>query len=128
VTAAPRPATLAIAAGGALGTALRAGLGLALAPFAGVWPWATFAENLLGAFLLAYAFGRADRARGPAWLRHPGFTTGVLGSFTTFSALTVEVSARAPAVGVIYAAATLVGGLALAGLGWRAGRAPGAPS
>lgn len=119
----PSPAaTWAIAAGGALGTALRAGLGLALAPVVGAWPWATFAANLAGAFVLAFAFGRADRGRGPAWMRHPGVTTGLLGSFTTFSALAVEVGRLAPAVGAAYAAATLAGGLALAALGWRAGR------
>lgn len=118
----PRPPTLAVAVGGAIGTAARAGLGWALAPTAAAWPWSTFLANLLGAFLLAFAFGRADRGRGPSWMHHPGVASGALGAFTTFSALALE-SSRAPiGVALGYACATLVAGAAAAGFGWRAGR------
>jgi CrcB protein len=117
-----RPATFAIAAGAALGTGARALVGLALPLGAAGWAWPTLAVNLLGSFALGAAFGRADRGRGPAWLRGPGFTTGVLGSFTTFSALAVEAGRLALPIGTGYLAASLVGGLLAAALGWRAGR------
>ncbi|MFN2321622.1 MAG: CrcB family protein [Trueperaceae bacterium] len=108
--------------GSVFGTGARALIGLAL-PLAAVgWPWSTLAVNLAGSFALGAVFGRADRARGPAWLRGPGFTTGAVGSFTTFSALTVEASSLEPAAALGYAAASLAGGLLAAALGWRVGR------
>ena len=97
-------------------------VGLALPATAGGWPWSTLAVNVLGSFVLAAVFGRADRGRAPGWLRGPGFTTGALGSFTTFSALALEASALPASAAVGYAAATLAGGLLAAALGWRAGR------
>jgi CrcB protein len=118
----PRPATLPIALGAVLGTGARALVGLALPAGAGGWPWATFAVNVIGSFALGAAFGRADRGRAPTWLRGPGFATGAVGSFTTFSALAVEAGGLATAVGVAYAAASLAGGLVAVALGWRAGR------
>lgn len=120
--AASRPATLAVALGSALGTGGRALVGLALPVAAGGWPWSTLAVNLLGSFALGAVFGWADRGRAPAWWRGPGFTTGVVGSFTTFSALAVETGGLAPWTAIGYAAASLAGGLLAAALGWRAGR------
>jgi CrcB protein len=119
--AAGRPATHAVAVGSARGTGARALVGLALPVAAGGWPWATLAVNVLGGFVLGAVLGRADRRRAPAWLRGPGFTTGVVGSFTTFSALAVETGGLAVGVAVGYAAASLAGGLLAAALGWRAG-------
>ncbi len=116
-----RPATLAVALGSALGTGARALVGLALPGAAGSWPWSTLAINLLGSFALGAVLGWSDRGRAPAWLRGPGFTTGVVGSFTTFSALAVETGGLAVWVGIGYAAASLAGGLLAAALGWRAG-------
>jgi CrcB protein len=121
---AARPATLAIALGAAVGSGARALVGLALPLGAGGWPWPTLAVNLLGSFVLGAVFGRADGGRGPAWVHGPGFTTGVLGSFTTFSALAVEAGRLATPVALGYAAATLAGGLIAAAVGWRVGRGP----
>jgi CrcB protein len=45
----------AVFAGGALGTAARAELAEALPFTAGRWPWATFAVNIVGAFMLGGA-------------------------------------------------------------------------
>lgn len=117
-----RPATFPIAAGALLGTGGRALMGLALPVAAGGWPWSTLAVNLLGSLVLGVVFGWADRGRAPAWLRGPGFTTGALGSFTTFSALAVETGGLAPGAAIGYAGASLVGGLLAAALGWRVGR------
>jgi CrcB protein len=44
----------AIFAGGFLGAVARAELGELLPYDAGGWPWATFAVNIAGAFLLGY--------------------------------------------------------------------------
>ncbi|MDF1524296.1 MAG: CrcB family protein [Trueperaceae bacterium] len=119
---ASRPATLTVALGAAVGTGARALVGLALPMGDGGWPWPTLAVNLLGSFALGAVFGRADRGRGPTWSRGPGVTTGVLGSFTTFSALAVETGRLVPSIALGYAAASLAGGLLAAALGWRTGR------
>ena len=120
--AAGRPATLAIAMGSVLGTGARALVGLALPVAAGGWPWSTLAVNVLGSFALGAAFGLAHRGRAPTWLRGPAFTTGVVGSFTTFSALAVEAGGLAAGLAGAYAGASLAGGLLAATLGWRTAR------
>lgn len=120
--AARRPATLAVAVGSILGTGARALIGLALPVAAGGWPWPTLAVNVLGSFALGAVFGLADRGRAPAWLRGPGFTTGVVGSFTTFSALAVEAGGLAAGTVLGYGAASLAAGLLAVALGWRTGR------
>jgi len=119
---------LAVAAGGALGTAARAG-GVWLAPTAaGAWPTTIFAENLLGAFLLGLLLARVTRPGAPTWLRSPFFSTGALGAFTTFSGLTgdvVEALGSAPVMALGYASASLVMGLIVASVGWWLGRRGG---
>jgi fluoride exporter len=116
---------LEVAAGGAVGTAARAGL-LWLAPTQpGAWPATIFAENVLGALLLGLLLGRLERSGAPQWLRSPFFSIGALGSFTTFSNLAWDVSSTvptAPVLAVGYAAASLLLGLAAAGAGWWLGR------
>lgn len=119
---AARPATLAVAVGSVLGTGARALVGLAVPIAASGWPWSTLAVNVLGSFALGAVFGRADRGRAPALLLGPGFTTGVVGSFTTFSALAVEASGLPIGVALGYAGTSLAGGLLAAALGWRIGR------
>jgi len=116
---------LAVAAGGAVGTAMRAAW-LWWAPTTpGAWPTTIFLENVLGAFLLGLLLGRLARGRSPSWLRSPFFSTGALGSFTTFSNLAWDVGAlgsSAPSLAIAYAAASLALGLAAAATGWWLGR------
>lgn len=132
----------AVAAGGALGTLLRAS-GHALRPQAsGAFPWTTLGENLLGAFVLgwltAWLLARwSPRHTGSSEPPQPGpktpsslrarlfLTTGLLGSFTTFSALAVEgveLLALAPGVGLAYLLASLVLGPLLAWAGLQMGQ------
>lgn len=120
----PRPfasltVLIAVGAGGSLGTLARYCAGEV---FSGVG--STLAVNLLGAFALGVLTGWAPwhqfRMRGQ--VAQSFFTTGVLGSFTTYSALAYELTSMpwAPAIG--YTAATLLGGVALAVSGIVMGR------
>lgn len=76
----------AVAAGGFCGAALRVGLGLWF-PDAPGFPATTLAINVTGtAALAALTSYWQITHRGPSWLR-AGIGTGLLGAFTTFSAL-----------------------------------------
>jgi fluoride exporter len=101
----------AIFLGGALGTLLRAGLLEGLGEGAPGWPWATFAVNLFGAFLLGFLVVRFS----PAFRWRPLLTTGLCGGLTTFSTMQVELltmlEAGRPGIAAGYAAASVVGGL-----------------
>ncbi|QCB95461.1 CrcB family protein [Cellulomonas shaoxiangyii] len=88
-----RPGLVAlVAAGGAVGTLARQGLGGALGGGAG-WPVATTVENLVGALALGLLLGALGRgAESPrARAVRLAVGTGVLGGFTTFSTLAIEV-------------------------------------
>lgn len=79
-----------VAVGGAIGTALRAGITLAIGDDLG--PALVPLVNVVGAFLIGILFGW--RSRMPASSRAQRVQlflgTGVLGGFTTYSALAVE--------------------------------------
>lgn len=109
-----------------MGTVLR-GLSLLLGgPAAGGIPWVTVAENLGGAFLLGLMTMVLFRGAPHATRLHLFLATGVLGSFTTFSALAVDVVHLAHSgVGshaILYLIVSIPGGLAAAFLGLIAGR------
>jgi CrcB protein len=116
----PRRARLelyaAIAAGGAAGALARAGLVQAWAPAPGAWPWATFAANVAGAFLLGLFATRLQERVPPSTLRRPLLGTGFCGALTTFSTLDLEVLrlVRRHCTGLAagYLAASLVCGFA----------------
>lgn len=56
----------------------------------GSLPWGTFAVNMTGSFLLGLLFALiTERAALPASFRGP-LMIGVIGSYTTFSTLTLE--------------------------------------
>jgi fluoride exporter len=114
---------LAVLGGGAVGTGLRLAVDLALPHGGAVFPVGTLLVNLVGAFALGLLVGRVW-PDAPEWLR-AGLGPGLLGSFTTFSALTVSAveltAAGTVAVAVAYVAASLLGGLLAAALGLRLG-------
>ncbi|MEX2256525.1 MAG: fluoride efflux transporter CrcB [Acidimicrobiia bacterium] len=124
-----RPGDLAlIAAGGAVGSLARYGLGEAFPIEPHHFPATTFAINVTGAFLLGVLLEALTRRRTPEhWLRFL-LGVGVLGAFTTFSSFMVEIVELARdghgALAAGYTIASVLAGLVavLAGLvaaGWR---------
>ncbi|WAB84332.1 CrcB family protein [Microcella daejeonensis] len=109
---------LAVIAGGMLGTSLRFALDTALPNAPTGLAASTLLVNAVGSLALGVVAG-ALPARAPRWLR-AGLTAGLLGSFTTFSALAVSVVLLADAGLALPAAASLALNLAL-GLGAAAG-------
>lgn len=104
--------------GGSLGVLARAGLDHA-SPTSGGFPTTTFAINLLGALALAVLI-ETLAMRGPDAGRRRALRlllgTGVLGGFTTYSALAVQTDALLrsgqPELALSYAAGTVTLGLA----------------
>lgn len=117
----------AVFAGGAVGTALRAGIG-ALVPPVDAVPLATIGINVVGAFALGLLLAVLGR-RGPDLGRRRAVRvtvgTGVLGGFTTFSALAVDTAGLLASgqvlEGLLYVGGTVLAGLAAAAAGTRLG-------
>ena len=112
---APR-VTAAIALGGAVGATARwavaeiaDAVGTSHVP--GTWPWATLTVNIVGCLLIGLAARNLARET-VAWAF---VVTGVLGGFTTFSALAVELNDFADAdrlpMAVLYGGVTLAVGV-----------------
>lgn len=79
----------AVGAGGAVGALGRVGLEQAWPTAAGNWPWATFAVNILGAFLLGSLM--TGLRHGPISIpTYRLLGTGFCGALTTFSTMQVE--------------------------------------
>ena len=98
---------LLVALGGALGAATRYVAERAVSGRRGE-PWGTFVVNVSGSFLLGLLLGLR---RGDTVTTVLG--TGVLGSYTTFSAYAVQVVRGAR----LYAVLSVLAGVAAAGLG-----------
>ena len=106
----------AIFCGGIVGALARTGLAQAFPDSAHTWPWAIFAINVVGAFLLGYFVTRlAERLPTSAYKR-PFLGTGACGALTTFSTVQLELfkmtRSHEWALAVSYAAATLAAGFA----------------
>jgi CrcB protein len=105
---------VAIAAGGAIGALARVGLSQAFPSAVGSWPWAIFAINLTGTFMLGYFVTRLQERLPVSTLRRPLLGTGLCGALTTFSTVQVEMlqmlDAHHDALAAGYIAASVVGG------------------
>lgn len=105
--------------GGTFGTAAREALTLLLPPAGGI-PYAIFAINILGAFLLGLlldALARQGPDEGRRRRMRIMIGTGFMGGFTTYSALALDTANLlgdgSAGLGIVYAAGTLlIGGLA----------------
>lgn len=78
---------LAVAAGGAVGAAAR--YAVSLIPVKSGFPILTLITNILGALLIGFIVGTAEKHEVPAWLML-FLKTGVCGGFTTFSTFSLE--------------------------------------
>ncbi len=122
----------AVAVGGAIGAALRHGVGLAsvrLLPTG--WPHGTFIVNLVGSLAMGVLIGwLAFKGQGGSQTLRLFLATGLLGGFTTFSAFSLEVAnfLRAGDTGkaAVYAGLSVALGVAALFLGlWIARKAFG---
>jgi fluoride exporter len=112
---------LVIAAGGALGSLARWGLGEALSTERGGFPWGTFIENVSGGFALGVLMVFVIDVWPPSRYVRPFLGVGVLGGFTTFSTYLLDtralvVAERAP-LAAVYLFGTLATGIAAVWLG-----------
>jgi CrcB protein len=112
---------LLVFAGGVIGTAAREAV--VMIDAGGGIPWGVLIVNLVGAFALGMLVrGLQSRDETPRRRTIRLFAgTGVLGGFTTYSALatdTVLLFEEAPVVGAAYGVGSVVLGLACAVAGW----------
>lgn len=116
----------AIGAGGFVGGLSRYGIGLAWVTPTGRFPWATFAINTSGGFLLALLLVLVLEVLPPTTYVRPALGTGFLGAYTTFSSVataTDQLTAHGHAnVAAVYVAASVFAGLAAASFGIVLGR------
>ena len=125
---------LLVAAGGALGSAARYGVGVwAQRLFPGAaWPWGTLAVNVVGGLVMGLLAGWLAFRGGAASETIRLFAAvGVLGGFTTFSAFSLEtallIERRQFAMASGYVAASVALSIAALFIGlWVARRAFGA--
>ncbi len=113
----------AVAAGGFLGTEARYLLGLLFPELAGAFPWTTLAVNVAGSLVLGFLTSRwAARPATPRWFE-AGLGPGLVGSFTTFSAVTLALATAFPGLlSAGYLGLSLLLGLGAAALGMALGR------
>ena len=110
---------VAVALGGALGTLGRIGADLAMAGLPGDHEWATLGVNLLGSLGLGIVMGHG--LPGLSRALRDGLTVGVLGSYTTMSGVAV-IAVALPTLGAVYVLGTVTLGIAVAWMGYLAGR------
>ena len=80
----------AIFAGGAAGAIARVGLTKLFPAAAGSWPWAIFAANISGAFVLGYFVTGLQERLPISTYRRSIVGTGFCGAYTTFSTLQLQ--------------------------------------
>lgn len=114
--------SLIVGLGGFIGSALRYQVGVWIGVHSTpAFPWATFAVNIIGCFLIGLLLAEATKGRvSHEWKFF--LSTGICGGFTTFSAFSAETlsllqhGAHGMAAG--YIAASVVGGLLAAAAGY----------
>lgn len=117
---------LVIAVGGALGTVARFLLDTAFVDGSGHFPTVTLIVNLSGSLAIGLLLPVVEQWAPRQPLLRPFLVVGLLGGWTTYSALAVGAIALLQngqaALSLLYLAATLVGGTALVVLGDAVGR------
>jgi len=115
---------VAVFVGGLIGTTLRVMLDGAIAHDVDEFALSTLIVNVVGAFVLGLLVA-AVWPRVPGWVR-VGLGPGILGSFTTFSALAVSIVALAQGGEIVLAIVSIVVSIGLGMLSAWAGIALGA--
>jgi CrcB protein len=119
-------ALAAVAVGGVIGSLGRYAVGLLLPHAAGEFPWATLLVNVSGAFAMGLLVAFLVDRPGVHHLARPFLGVGVLGGWTTFSALAVDVvqlgAADEVQVAIAYVAATFLVGTLAVGAGTAVGQ------
>lgn len=113
--------------GGAIGAWLRWAVGLAALRHLGAgFPWGTVAVNLAGSLVAGLVVALLEDRGHLGGYARAFLLVGVLGGFTTYSAMMVDALLLArgarPLLTGAYLALTLVGGLAAVWFGWWVGR------
>ena len=126
------PVWAAVAAGAFTGTEARYGLLQLFPPRDGSPDWATLGINTGASLVLGFLTSWwLTRPRTPFWLK-AGLGPGLLGSFSTFSALALSLElplgTGRHGLWISYLALSLVGGLAAAAAGLWLGARAGAPA
>lgn len=113
---------LYIGIAGALGALCRYLLGLILFAYS-VFPFATLGANLVGCYMLAYLSSSLFQKSRLSSEMKAAIATGFLGSFTTFSAFSVETTQLYQSGEVLYAclysAISMIGGIVMSNIGWK---------
>jgi fluoride exporter len=116
----------AIAVGGGLGSMARYALTVAF-PAGRGFPWAIFAVNVSGCFLLGLLMIYLLEVWPPRRYLRPFLAVGLIGGYTTFSTYAAGVmtllTGRAPALADAYALTSVLAALAAVWAGTRAARA-----
>lgn len=112
---------LVVAAGGALGSLARWGVGELIPWTAPQFPWATLLVNLTGCLLLGALMVLVLDVLPPRRYLRPFLGIGVLGGYTTFSTAMLEtrdlLAAGEAATAMAYVSASLVAGMLAVWLG-----------
>jgi CrcB protein len=113
---------ISVMLGGALGAGARYLVSSAFLRLAGPgFPWGTLAINLIGGLLMGVLVGVLVRTSNGGEQARLLLGVGVLGGFTTFSAFGLEtwlmIERGQTAIGFVYIAASVVGAVALTGIG-----------
>jgi len=108
---------LLVMTGGAIGAGLRYGVGLAVPPGEGLFPWATFLVNLAGGLGAGLLLGLLLVQGSPAEPFRLFLGVGLLGGFTTFSAFSAETAGMIQngqlGLALAYVVASIVGAVIL---------------
>lgn len=116
----------AIAAGGACGALLRHGW-MTIFPLRDTSiPWAVMSENVIGAFILGWLLSIFMKKQGKHRYIRAFFGTGLIGSFTTFSGITMDMAIMLHdgswLIMTVYICISVTVGFVAAFLGLRVGR------
>jgi CrcB protein len=117
----PPVSLLLVGIGGLAGVLARYGLGTTVST--GNLPWMTVAINVAGSFVLGAIIPWGGHLSEPV---RNGLAVGFCGGFTTFSTFSVEVfydsHAGDTGFAILYLAASIVGGVLAAAIGYYTGR------